>query len=513
MYYIFLGIILIGLAVAWKLTRLPKRMALEDKHPPTAPDNVRVSKLWADQTTTGLLPIPDGIEAFAMRLKLIEMAEYRVDAQYYLWRADVCGSLMFDALMGAAERGVTVRILLDDNATKVLDPRIAWANAHENIEVRLFNPFPLRRLRFLGYLMDFRRLNRRMHNKALVVDGQAAVLGGRNIGDEYYNNFAKMGSFMDFDVLVAGDAAQQAQEEFDTYWNSDPTWLADNILPARFTENPEHGAAQNAECVASQQTKDFLELLPDTPTITEMDEDRLRLREAKVTLLHDPPEKVLGRARRRNLLFPNIQMAMGKPKTHFDIISPYFVPRNKGRKQLIAMAKSGIKVRALTNSLASSDKPIVHTGYAGQRRKLLSGGVEIFEFAHDEKVRFRRGLIGHHRRGTSPFARTKLHAKILSVDREKVFIGTFNFDPRSVFLNTEMGVVIEDRAWAEDLHNGFDSVIPGAAWKLTRDHKRIRWEREVPGEGTEVWHHEPYTSWWQRALIVAGSILPIEWLL
>ncbi|MER5171669.1 MULTISPECIES: phospholipase D-like domain-containing protein [Thioclava] len=491
---------------------MPTRPDLSPDHV-TTPDGTRLGKMWPDLETTGLLPLPDGIEAFATRLKLVEQAEHSLDVQYYLWRPDACGSLMFNALRRAADRGVKVRILLDDNATKRIDPRIVWMDAHPQVEVRLFNPFPLRGMRLLGYAMDFARLNRRMHNKALVADGRAAVLGGRNIGDEYYNDLARMGTFMDFDALVMGKAAQEAREEFETYWNSEPTWPASAILPQRLLKDETTGGTQNAECLTSEGAQKFAALLEQTPTTDELEADRPTLRQAEVKLLYDAPEKVLGRARRRNLLFPNMHMAMGTPTKSFDIISPYFVPRNAGRRQLIKLAKAGVKVRILTNSLASSDKPIVHTGYAGQRRKLLSGGVEIFEFAHDEHVKFRRGLIGHHRRGTSPFARTKLHAKILSVDVEKVFIGTFNFDPRSLLLNTEMGIVIHDKKWAEDLHKGFETVIPAAAWQLTREHKRIRWERQVDGQGTEVWHHEPYTSWWQRSLIVAGSLLPIEWLL
>ncbi|WP_406721245.1 phospholipase D family protein [Thioclava litoralis] len=508
------GILVLGLMAflwLWTRTRLPERPDL----PPEVlalPEKTRLAGIWPDLSISGVLPLPDGIEAFATRLKLIEMAEHSIEVQYYLWRPDTCGSLMLEALHKAAERGVRVRLLIDDNATKPIDARIAWMNAHPRIEVRLFNPFPLRGMRLLGYAMDFRRLNRRMHNKALVVDGRAAVVGGRNVGDEYYNDLARMGTFMDFDALVMGRAACEAREEFETYWNSEPTWPADTILPDRLLEDTRTGAAQNAERVKSEDAQNFLALLAETPTTEELEAGRPNLREAEVKLLYDAPEKVLGRARRRNLLFPNMHMAMGTPTTRFDIISPYFVPRNAGRRQLIKLAKAGVKVRVLTNSLASSDKPIVHTGYSGQRRKLLSGGVEIYEFAHDEHVKFRRGLIGHHRRGTSPFARTKLHAKILSVDTEKVFIGTFNFDPRSLLLNTEMGIVIHDKDWAEHLHKGFESVIPAAAWKLTREHKRIRWERTTD-QGTEIWHHEPYTSWWQRLLIVAGSFLPIEWLL
>ena len=489
-----LAIALLILALLWWLTRLPARPRLE-------PQSTLCPETAAGSTVA---PLAESIDAFAARIALCRAARTEICAQYYMWRGDTSGTLLYEAMHEAAERGVRVRLLIDDNATTGLDARLAWLDGHPNISVRLFNPFALRRPRGLSYLLHPARLNRRMHNKALIVDGAQAVLGGRNIGDEYYNDMSDIGLFMDMDVLVAGEAAGAAQEAFDRYWNAEPAWPLAALVPAAAAGGAEHAAAV-AKAGASEFAAEVQRTLEEFPTLDAL----FPPHRAEVRLLFDPPEKVLGRARRRRLMYPSLRMALGNPQHDYDLISPYFVPRLRDRRYLRGLARAGVRVRVLTNALAASDTPIVHAGYGWKRRGLLKAGIELYEYQGESRLRLRQGIVGSRiRRGTAPFARNKLHAKIFSVDRTRVFIGTFNFDPRSLFLNTEMGVVIDDADFARSLHRAFAETVPHCAWQVSLGPRGLVWRRP----GHEM-HHEPGTRWWQRALIALASVLPIEGLL
>ncbi|MCV2880288.1 phospholipase D family protein [Sedimentimonas flavescens] len=496
--------------LGWWLTRLPTRVADVPGAPPLP--SGRLAALWPDLESTGIAPLPEALEAFAARLALCDAARSEICAQYYLWRGDHSGTLLFEALLRAADRGVRVRLLLDDNATAGLDARLACLDAHPNIELRLFNPFPLRFPRLLGYLFDFPRLNRRMHNKMLIADGAAAILGGRNIGDEYFNDLSSIGLFMDMDVFVAGHAVRAAQETFETYWASEPAWPAERLIRQTPRRVRKGRNTQERALQAARGTR-FSALLAESLSAADLGTSALSLHEAPVRLITDPPEKVLGRARKRHHLFPSLRLALGRPQESYDLISPYFVPRRRDAKEIRAMAKRGIRVRVLTNSLSASDTPIVHTGYAWQRHALIRAGVAIYEYSGDGKVQLRRGLIVRNRHGTAPFTRNKLHAKLFSVDRKRVFIGTFNFDPRSLFLNTEMGVVVEDPAWAEDLHRTFDRTVPDLAWRVGLRRGHLIWTRRTEDGGEETIRHEPGAQLWQRGLIVLLAWLPIKGLL
>lgn len=500
-------LLLIALWLAGRaLTRLP--LAASEEPAPSEPPAVGAP------SASGFAALPEGQEAFAIRLALLRQAREEICAQYYLWRGDVSGSLLFAELRAAALRGVRVRLLLDDNATPGLDSRLAWLDSHPNVELRLFNPFRPRFPRLLSYLFRFARVNRRMHNKALIVDGRLAVLGGRNIGDEYFNDLSDIGLFMDMDILVGETTAQAARLSFEQYWTSEASLPATRLI----AHGPRHiarGAAREQRAEARARATRFATTVERIIGNRIPGEDWAPLRPARIELLADPPQKVLGRARRQHLLYPSLRMALGTPQSDYDLITPYFVPRRRDSRQIAALARAGVHVRILTNALAASDTPIVHAGYGWKRRKLLRAGVTIYEYQGDGRLRLRRGLMSPSlRRGAVRLRRDKLHAKIFSVDRARVFIGTFNFDPRSLFLNTEMGVIVHDPDWAAKLDDGFRSLIPQSAWRVDLDGQRLHWSKQRPEGGPpETARVEPGTRWWQRALIACLSLLPIDRLL
>src|SRR5690606_33607887 len=323
--------------------------------------------------TSGIYPLLEGRDAFAARLLLARAAERSIDAQYYIWRNDLTGHLLFSALYDAAERGVRVRLLLDDNRTGGLDPLLAALDAHPNIEIRLFNPFTMRRLRLLQYVTDFSRVNRRMHNKSFTVDNQVTIIGGRNVGDEYFDA-APLGelAFADLDVLAVGPVVGSVSEQFDEYWKSDSAYPADRLLapvpgasaPALFSPRP-----AEAEWLAAVRSSRLLE---------ELLEGTLELVWAPTRMISDHPAKGLGLAPPETH-FPQVLVeALGPPQAELDLVSPYLVPGTAGMDTFVSIATRGVRVRVLVNSLEATDVRAVHAGYAKRRHALLAAGVELF---------------------------------------------------------------------------------------------------------------------------------------
>lgn len=491
----------------------------EGPHPKTtslrAADGARIPAALATMLQehpglNGIHTLVEPLEALAARIEFAEAAESSIDAQYYYWKIDTAGLLLLKALRAAAKRGVRVRLLLDDNGTAGLDEALAIFDSLENVEVRLFNPFPMRRARVLGYLLNFARLNRRMHNKAMIFDGALAILGGRNISDDYYSTLSG-DFFMDMDIATAGPIVADVAQQFDTYWNSAPA------IPARAILHPVAEARalalSDAETVilSRPEARSYHAALRETGLTERLLLGKAPLVWAKATLLFDPPEKVLGRTRARKMMWHYLRRSLGKPKQELLLISPYLVPTRAGVRVLRRFAQAGVAIHILTNSFASTDVGIVHAGYAHRRRPLLRAGIALFEYAPDATTgQTRPDLLGKRIKGTSPFSRNKLHAKVFVVDRKRVFIGSFNLDPRSFRLNTELGVVIQSEEIASALTDGFLDFVPQHAWRLSLTKaQRLRWSRA----DTPTLTREPHTTWAQRAFVVIASRLPIEWML
>ncbi|SNY60243.1 phospholipase D family protein [Enterobacter sp. CC120223-11] len=452
----------------------------------------------------GLYTLEDSLEAFAARYQLAQLAERTLDIQYYIWEDDVSGCLLFQTLLDAAARGVKVRLLLDDNNTAGLDDTLRALDAHPNIEVRLFNPFSFRTLRMLGYLTDFARLNRRMHNKSFSADGEATIVGGRNVGDAYFG-IGEEPLFTDLDVLATGHVVQEVEQDFERYWQSESVATLEQVLSSEALSE-DAGLEFDEEQKAAAER--YLEKVASTDIVRRMGQGTLPFIRAKSRMLSDDPLKGQGKAAPKTLLAERLRKVMGTPDSQIDIISAYFVPGRAGVAQILKLVRKGVKVAIMTNSLAANDVAVVHAGYARWRKKLLRHGVELYEIKPTNRPRpelHDRGLTGN--------SGSSLHAKTFSIDGKTVFIGSFNFDPRSALLNTEMGLVIDSESLARRIHRRFLHSQRNAAWQLRLSRwGKIHWVDSEDGE-ERVLHKEPMATIWQRLLVLVAYVLPVEWLL
>lgn len=464
--------------------------------------------LVANPGASGIYPLPDAREAFAARALMAQAAERTLDVQYYIWRGDMTGALLLKALHSAAERGVRVRLLLDDNGTSGLDAALAALDAHANVEVRLFNPFVIRAPRWIGYATDFSRLNRRMHNKSFTADNQATIIGGRNIGDEYFEATERV-AFADLDVIAVGPVVNEVSVDFDRYWSSASSYPVGTLLPpADATQIAEIAAAalriENAPAAVG-----YMNAMRDSTFVRDLMQGDLALEWAPTRMISDDPAKGLGLAAPDVQLLHKLKEIIGESTSRFDLVSPYFVPTAEGVEAITALTQRGVKVRVLTNSLEATDVAAVHAGYAKRRAALLDAGVVLHELRRlsPDAPASERAAVGSGSSGSS------LHAKTFSVDRLRVFVGSFNFDPRSATLNTELGFLIESPALAQRFEAVLNTRIPASAYEVRRsDAGQLYWIENR--NGTIVRHDiEPGTTFWKRAAVSLMSVLPIEWLL
>jgi putative cardiolipin synthase len=458
---------------------------------------------------TGIDPLVDPLEAFAARVDLAHAAQRSLDVQYYIWRNDLTGTLLLEELREAADRGVRVRLLLDDNGIPSnLDDTLAALDAHPNIEVRLFNPFKIRRPKFIGFLTDFARLNRRMHNKSFTADGIATIIGGRNIGDEYFGATDGV-VFADLDVLAIGPAATDVASDFDRYWASASSYPVGQILPNAPRDQLE---ALDRKALAVQDdpaASAYTAALRKTTDVRRLLQGALKLEWATTRLVSDDPAKGLNGAPPDTLVTRQLQEILGEPKRELDLVSPYFVPTEAGTRYFTQLAGRGVAVRILTNSLEATDIALVHSGYARRRVELLSGGVELFELMRFPDTAAAR----QHATDSAGSGGSSLHAKTFAVDAERVFVGSLNFDPRSANLNTELGLVIESPDLASRIEAVFRSLAPQLAYRVNIDEKgNVYWIKRN-GDALVRYDREPNSTWADRLGIWFFSILPIEWLL
>lgn len=455
---------------------------------------------------SGIHSLLGGRDAFAARVLLARAAERSLDIQYYIWRNDLTGVLMLDELRSAALRGVRVRLLLDDNNTAGLDPVLSALGREPNIEVRLFNPFAMRQWRPLGYLTDFRRLNRRMHNKSFTADSQATIVGGRNVGDEYFGAAGDM-LFIDLDVMAVGTVVDAVSHDFDRYWNSASAYpVAKLVAPG---EVPAVDLGKRAAELRSQpEAQRYLEAVRTLPFVEQLKQGSLPLEWSRTRLVSDNPAKVLGKADPADRMAVQLSQLWDKPEQALDIVSPYFVPGRKGVDALVSAARDGAKVRVLTNSLEATDVAAVHAGYAKWRHELLRAGVTLLEL--------RRSVgpgLPESGRGRFGSSASSLHAKTFAVDGRSIFIGSFNLDQRSIDLNTEMGFVIDSTVLARQLHKQLDEGTPSRAYEVKLDQNGKLYWLERSGDTVRRHDEEPGVSIWKRAGVRALSFLPIDWLL
>ncbi len=469
---------------------------------------------------SGIRTLTDPREAFAVRAQLIDAAHRSIDAQYYIWHRDTSGLLLLDRLREAADRGVRVRLLLDDSANAGMDDVFAALHAHPHIEVRLFNPLALRAPRWLNYLLDFPRLNRRMHNKSLTIDSRVTLVGGRNIGDEYFGGNSDL-LFSDLDVLAVGQVVPEVADDFDRYWNSASAFPADLLLTHDAQTTPTTLDALRAQALALQEAepgRSLLKALQESRSVARLLAGRLYLDWAPTRMLSDDPAKVLAVAHADTAFTDGLKDVFGAPTRQLDLVSAYFVPTRHGSRFLQAMAARGVQIRILTNSLAATDVAAVHAGYARWRKPLLRAGIHLYEMRPEPGPVMRRGLLRPHRGGSSGTqifgsASASLHAKTLAVDGKQVFIGSFNFDPRSARLNTELGFVIDSPLLAQWISASFDEEIPLQAWRLgLNDADALTWTVHTEA-GLVVRSAEPEAGLLRTVWASFLSLFALDWML
>ena len=464
------------------------------------------SALDAHPEESGFLLLTDGIEAFGARLLMGEHAQASIDAQYYFILDDVTGHVFFLELLKAADRGVRVRLLLDDIATRGYDPGLAALDSHPHFEVRIFNPFTRSKGRLFSGVSEFGRVNRRMHNKSFTVDGIVTVIGGRNIGAEYFAAREDM-NFGDLDVLGIGPVARDAGIAFDDYWNSEAA-VPVSVLVAR-PADPLVALAKVREALAGS-----LATLDDTQyraavesTIleqVELEPDILQWAPARV--VYDAPEKSRTGTQADDAVADQLRAPLRKAIEEANeellVISPYFVPLESGVASLCALPERGVRTAVVTNSLASTDVSAVHAGYAPYRKDLLECGVKLYEVRPDRRVSGAgRGGVG--------MSRSSLHAKSFVIDRRQLFVGSFNWDPRSVGINTEMGVLLDSTSLAKNLAEILESKISQGAYEVVLEDGKIRWVTHDDGQKV-VLDKEPGTTFWQRFTAGFFKLLPIR---
>ncbi len=516
-FLILLAVLAVSLLTLRLVYTLPDRAGIETAEAiPASPETRLGAAILTEQVNhpgqSGIIPLAGGGEAFAARVLLARAAEKTLDVQYYIWQDDTTGYLLMEELRAAAERGVRVRLLLDDNGIPGLDAELAALNSLPNMDVRIFNPFTLRQPKLLSYGFDFFRLNHRMHNKSFTADGVATVVGGRNVGDIYFA-FGPDVHYVDTDVLALGQAAADVSATFDDYWNSASAYPAELIL----ADAPD-GMAKLAAAVATAQASavavPYAAAIRQSPLIQTIMAGTTGLEWARVTLVTDDPAKGLGQAAEGGLLIDRLNDILSTEdngaKRQVDLISAYFVPGSSGTKVLTDLVGRGIAVRVLTNAQEATDVLTVHGSYAEYRDDLLAAGVQLYELKADPLA----PAVDRDLAGLLSGSASSLHSKVFAIDGERVFIGSFNFDPRSARLNTEMGLLIESPAIATAVAQAMDTITPQDAYELRLTEARtLLWVSRAPDGSETVYSTEPNTSWFSRFLVLVIGVLPVEWMM
>lgn len=459
---------------------------------------------------SGFVMLANGLDAFVARAVLADQADRSIDVQYYLYHNDLCGRLLSAILIQAAERGVRVRVLVDDMDLEGRDLNAAILDSHPNIEVRLFNPFSRKTRRTSQFLTRYGSVTRRMHNKSFTVDNQATILGGRNIGNEYFEADPDL-AFSDLDVLAVGQVPPNVSASFDKYWNSDLAYPA-TVLKGRSPSPEEIAAATETfkAFLAEQEDSEYMQALKNSTLADTLRRNQLSFHWGHAEVIYDQPEKLMHDFNQSEYhMIPKLKPYLDGVTEELIIFSPYFVPGEEGAAFLTQLSEKGVRVRILTNSLSSSDVGIVHAGYAKYRKKLLRSGVELYELNKEMGREERKAKKGKH-----GLSKASLHTKSFVFDRDTVFVGSLNLDPRSAYHNTEIGVIFQSAEIAEGMGEWFDENIETVAFRLELvvdedGSEKLLWHGLDDGK-QQVFSTDPYAGFWRRFGIGFLSLLPIE---
>ena len=455
---------------------------------------------------SGFKLIPYGQDAFTARIAMVRLAEKSLDLQYYLWNSDKVGLILANEVLKAADRGVKVRLLLDDIEQNGRDAVVAAMDAHPNIQIRIFNPFAHREKHLFDFIGDFDRVNHRMHNKTILMDNALVIIGGRNIGDHYFS-VGEHTNFRDLDIAAAGPVVRQISSVYDHFWNG--TWSVP--IGALTKHTATYKDFKKIRTMLSQKVSKLTFPYPLDRDVSTLKRDMIRIRNsfvwAKGVYVWDEPGNMrIDADKQTNTMIQKLEKRVRSVQKSLTIESAYFVPRPSGVAALRRLRARGADVRIMTNSLASNDVIPAHAGYAGYRKALLQMGVELYELRPDVGAHnvTNKQLLTH-------TTNTGLHTKAMVFDNTSVFVGSFNLDPRSAAINTEGGLYIESPQIAKEVLAYMDhGVDPKNSYRVTLNEKgKLSWVTEIAGKEV-TYHTEPEVERWKKFQSKVIEILPVE---
>jgi putative cardiolipin synthase len=477
----------------------------------TSLGKVSATALAADSAQSGFLVLNTGHDAFLKRLALIDAAEQAIDLQYYIWNSDKSGRLLAHQVLLAADRGVHIRLLLDDFNIGDRDALLLVIDAHPNIEIRVYNPNAARKgavRKMLGGIGDFGRINQRMHNKSFIVDGSIGIVGGRNIGDEYFDLNHEL-NFRDRDLLAVGPIVAEIAESFDAYWNHERAFSIATLIDVT-TDNVEIlSFRKGVDSQVQQDNLRYMELAAGSSAEIDFNSWLSDMILAPAELVYDQTLAIDETSHNTRKRVANRLRDIAKKTTSEVLIeSAYLVPGDEGVALLKKLTDRGVSVKALTNSLASNDLTTNHSGYARRRTSLLENGAELFEFRPDAKsCRSLVMAVGRCNESTL----FGLHAKSIVFDRKVVFVGSFNLNQRSVYLNSELALIVYSPELAAIIAGDIEqNLLPENSWQVTLgDSNGLVWKGS--NDGKEMFYnHEPETGFWRRFNSGFFALFPIE---
>ncbi len=470
------------------------------------------AKKMLTQGLTAYLAMNDAFQSIASRIHLIRKAKYTLDLQYYIWADDFIGNLMLHELLKAADRGVKVRLLIDDqNGTKI-DRQLSALLTHPNISIKLYNPYKFRHFRVMDYIFRAQRINHRMHNKLIIADGAIAVTGGRNISSEYFDASESF-QFTDMDVLFFGQSVNRANEVFTEFWNFELSYPIEQFISKGSTQDLIDLRKSFEKLEQAEHSTDEKVNLEQKELANELNQNKINW--AYADFLADSPKKSLGKAQGNELISHQIHQHLGDPKQEMDLIAAYFVPTQNGSDFISQFPKQNVNVRILTNSFVANDVALVHAFYQKYRVDLLKNGAKLYEFKPyiERKRRTWYEVVTGNIIPKKGKNKSSLHAKFINID-DKVFIGSFNLDPRSFNINTEVGLVLKSDPLQEQISDLLDRTLLTVAYELQLNSQGELIWLDYQGDGKVIKHHvDPETTRFQRFMMYSVSYLPLEWMM
>ncbi|WP_373350232.1 phospholipase D family protein [Acinetobacter bereziniae] len=470
------------------------------------------AKNMLTQGLTAYLAMNDAFQSIASRIHLIRKAKYTLDLQYYIWADDFIGNLMLHELLKAADRGVKVRLLIDDqNGTKI-DRQLSALLTHPNISIKLYNPYKFRHFRVMDYIFRAQRINHRMHNKLIIADGAIAVTGGRNISSEYFDASESF-QFTDMDVLFFGQSVNRANEVFTEFWNFELSYPIEQFISKGSAQDLIDLRKSFEKLEQAEHSTDEKVNLEQKELANELNQNKINW--AYADFLADSPKKSLGKAQGNELISHQIHQHLGDPKQEMDLIAAYFVPTQNGTDFISQFSKQNVNVRILTNSFVANDVALVHAFYQKYRVDILKNGAKLYEFKPyiERKRRTWYEVVTGNIIPKKGKNKSSLHAKFINID-DKVFIGSFNLDPRSFNINTEVGLVLKSDPLQEQISDLLDRTLLTVAYELQLNSQGELIWLDYQGDGKVIEHHvDPETTRFQRFMMYSVSYLPLEWMM